>query len=302
MITWEESLDEFKIYLQLERALAPNTLEAYNTDIQKLIDFAEKHNIASPVLLTKDNISDFLAFLYSQEISVATQARILSAVKTFGKFMHLQNWIDENPAKRVKAPTIRRKLPDTLSFEEIEQILQNIPMNTPEGARNRAMFETLYSSGLRVSELINLKINDLYLDVGLLKVLGKGNKQRFVPTGKEAIHYIKQYMEHYRSQQSIKKGNESYVFLNQRGTKLSRIYVFLAIKEATLAAGISKRVSPHTFRHSFASHLVENGADLRSVQEMLGHESITTTEIYTHLDTAYLKKVIDTHHPRSKRQ
>ncbi|MCS7004789.1 MAG: site-specific tyrosine recombinase XerD [Cytophagales bacterium] len=301
MINWEKSLEEFAIYLKLERAYAQNTLQAYCTDIQKLISFCQKEHILSPALLTTDHISQFLATLYQKNMSPVSQARVLSAVKTFFKFLYLQNWIQENPAKRIKTPKFARKLPDVLSFEEIEKILQVLPLHTLEGARNRAMFEILYSSGLRVSELINLKISDLYFDIGLLKIVGKGNKQRFVPIGEEAIRYVQEYIQHFRNRQKIKKGHESYVFLNQKGSRLSRTYVFMAIKETAALAGISKRVSPHTFRHSFASHLLENGADLRAVQEMLGHESITTTEIYTHLDMSYLQKVIHQYHPRAKK-
>ncbi|MDX5477899.1 MAG: tyrosine recombinase, partial [Cyclobacteriaceae bacterium] len=227
-----------------------------------------------------------------------TQARIISGIKAFYRFLMYEDRITEDPSQLLESPKLGRKLPDTLSYPEIEKILESIPLGEPEGHRNRAMLETLYSSGLRVSELIDLKIGNIYADVGFLRVIGKGNKERLVPIGKDALKYINIYIEEFRKHIQPAKGHEQYVFLNRRGKKLSRVMVFLIIKKQVAAIGLEKNVSPHTFRHSFATHLVEGGADLRAVQEMLGHESITTTEIYTHLDRDYLRQVLNEFHPR----
>jgi integrase/recombinase XerD len=232
------------------------------------------------------------------EISAYSQARIISGIKAFYRFLMYEDRITEDPAQLLEAPKLGRKLPDTLSFPEIEMLLEAIPLGESEGHRNRAMIEMLYSSGLRVSELVELKKSQIFTEVGFLKVVGKGNKERLVPIGKAALHYLKLYDEHVRTHQTPEKGHEEYVFLNRRGQKLTRVMVFLIIKKTAVKAGIQKSISPHTFRHSFATHLIEGGADLRAVQEMLGHESITTTEIYTHLDRDYLRQVLTEFHPR----
>jgi integrase/recombinase XerD len=232
------------------------------------------------------------------EISAYSQARIISGIKAFYRFLMYEDRITEDPAQLLEAPKLGRKLPDTLSFAEIETLLAAIPLGESEGHRNRAMIEMLYSSGLRVSELVELKKSQVFADVGFLKVVGKGNKERLVPVGRAALHYLKLYDEHVRSHQVPAKGQEEFVFLNRRGQKLTRVMVFLIIKKTAEKAGIQKSISPHTFRHSFATHLIEGGADLRAVQEMLGHESITTTEIYTHLDRDYLRQVLTEFHPR----
>jgi integrase/recombinase XerD len=232
------------------------------------------------------------------EISAYSQARIISGIKAFYRFLMYEDRITEDPAQLLEAPKLGRKLPDTLSFPEIESLLEAIPLGEPEGHRNRAMLEMLYSSGLRASELVELKKSQVFGDVGFLRVVGKGNKERLVPVGKDALRYMKLYEEHIRNAQQPAKGHEEYVFLNRRGQKLTRVMLFLIIKKAAAQAGIEKSISPHTFRHSFATHLIEGGADLRAVQEMLGHESITTTEIYTHLDRDYLRQVLTEFHPR----
>jgi len=282
--------------------LAENSIEAYERDIEKLAQFIElkKLNILTPATLQAEHIADFLEFLTELGLAPHSQARILSGIKTFCKFLQLEKIIDEDPSQLFSAPKLGRKLPDTLSVEEIEILLNGIDLSTPEGTRNRAMLEVLYSSGLRVSELVDLRITNMMTDFGFLRVVGKGNKERLVPIGKTALKYVQIYMDEIRKNQVIKKGQENFVFLNRRGSSLTRVMVFTIIKNLAASVGIIKNISPHTFRHSFATHLIENGADLRAVQEMLGHESITTTEIYTHLDNAYLHKVINDFHPRSK--
>jgi integrase/recombinase XerD len=249
--------------------------------------------------LKTTEIQHFLEYL-NKEIGLTSysQARVLSGLKAFFKYLAYEEIIDEDPTQLLEGPKLGRKLPDTLNVNEIEQILGAIDMSTDEGMRNRAILETLYSSGLRVSELVDLKMSNVYFDIGFLRIIGKGNKERLIPVGRDALKYIRIYMEEIRCHLNIVKGHENFVFLNRRGTKLSRVMIFTIIKNLVLRAGIHKKVSPHTFRHSFATHLIEGGADLRAVQEMLGHESITTTEIYTHLDRDYLKQVIKEFHPR----
>jgi integrase/recombinase XerD len=258
------------------------------------IEFPSK----SPLVLELEHLRKFVTALAKLEISPYSQARIISGIKAFYRFLMYEDRITEDPAQLLEAPKLGRKLPDTLSYEEIETLLSAIPLGEPEGHRNRAMIEMLYSSGLRVSELVELKKSQIFAEVGFLKVVGKGNKERLVPVGRAALHYLKLYEEHVRSQQVPAKGQEEFVFLNRRGQKLTRVMVFLIIKKTAEKAGIQKNISPHTFRHSFATHLIEGGADLRAVQEMLGHESITTTEIYTHLDRDYLRQVLTEFHPR----
>lgn len=254
----------------------------------------------SPLEASTDQLRDFIRKLGELEISDFTLARIISGVKAFYKFLMYEELIDKDPAQLLEAPRLGRKLPDTLSYHEINQILEGISLGEAQGHRNRAMLELLYSSGLRVSELVGLKQSQVFEDVGFLRIIGKGNKERLVPVGKDALKYMKIYKAEVRNHLQIASGNEEYVFLNRRGKKLSRVMVFKIIKEAVEKVGIEKNVSPHTFRHSFATHLIEGGADLRAVQEMLGHESITTTEIYTHLDRDYLRQVLTDFHPGSK--
>jgi integrase/recombinase XerD len=252
-----------------------------------------------PAEVKKDHIKKFLAYLAKLGIAATSQARILSGIKAFYKYLMLEEIIDRDPSVEVHTPRIDRKIPDVLSLQEIENLLAVIDLSTPEGARNRAMIEVLYSSGLRVTELIELKISNLYLDIGFLRIIGKANKERFVPIGREAAHYLTTYIEDIRSNVPIKPNNEDFVFLNRRGTKISRVMVFMIIKDIAGQASINKNISPHTFRHSFATHLILGGANIKAVQEMLGHENITTTEIYKHLDQDTLRQTLLEFHPRS---
>jgi integrase/recombinase XerD len=299
--SWETYIKQFRHYLKLERSLSQNSIEAYCSDTEKLGRFMEKEfPEVSPLEASIDQLRGFIRKLGELEISDFTLARIISGVKAFYKFLMYEELIDKDPAQLLEAPRLGRKLPDTLSYHEITQILEGISLGEAQGHRNRAMLELLYSSGLRVSELVGLKQSQVFEDVGFLRIIGKGNKERLVPVGKDALKYMKIYKEEVRNHLQIASGNEEYVFLNRRGKKLSRVMVFKIIKEAVEKVGIEKNVSPHTFRHSFATHLIEGGADLRAVQEMLGHESITTTEIYTHLDRDYLRQVLTDFHPGSK--
>lgn len=296
---WSTLIRQFRHYLKLERSLSENSIEAYSLDVQKLADFAEKEFPQKSLLeLELEHLRRFVNTLASLEISAYTQARIISGIKAFYRFLMYEDRIKEDPAQLLEAPKLGRKLPDTLSYPEIEQLLDAIPLGEPEGHRNRSILEMLYSSGLRVSELVELKKSQVFTEIGFLKVVGKGNKERLVPIGKDALRYLKIYQELVRVHQTPAKGHEEYVFLNRRGQKLTRVMIFLIIKKTAEQAGIKKNISPHTFRHSFATHLIEGGADLRAVQEMLGHESITTTEIYTHLDRDYLRQVLSEFHPR----
>jgi len=295
----KQYINEFKIYLKLERGNSDNTVQGYLSDLAKLTQFIELElpNKSFKTIQLKD-LQHFLAYLHDFGLNEQSQARIISGIKAFYRFLILENYLEINPTDLLEAPKLSRKLPDTLSYEEIQMILDAIDLSTPEGTRNRAMLETLYSCGLRVSELINLKRANLFLDVDFIRVIGKGDKERLVPIGNAAKKYIEIYTKEVRVHTAPQKGHENFVFLNRRGKALSRVMVFYVIKNAAAAAGITKTVSPHTFRHSFATHLVEGGADLRAVQEMLGHASITTTEIYTHLDQSYLKDTIAQFHPR----
>ena len=296
---WTPLIRQFRHYLTLERSLSANSIEAYTRDVQKLADYVTREFPSkSPLELELEHLRRFVTALAMLEISAYSQARIISGIKAFYRFLMYEDRITEDPAQLLEAPKLGRKLPDTLSFPEIEMLLEAISLGEAEGHRNRAMIEMLYSSGLRVSELVELKKSQIFIEVGFLKVVGKGNKERLVPIGKAALHYLKLYEEHVRTHQTPGKGHEEYVFLNRRGQKLTRVMVFLIIKKTAVQAGIQKSISPHTFRHSFATHLIEGGADLRAVQEMLGHESITTTEIYTHLDRDYLRQVLTEFHPR----
>lgn len=299
-MTWEGAILEFGYYLQLERSMSGNTLEAYVRDVTKLKQFFEMTNSAiAPADVKAKDIKNFLVYINELGMTAPSQARILSGIKSFYKFLQLQNLIAEDPSVLIQSPHKGRKLPEVLDFHEIEQLLDAIDMSTPEGLRNRAMLETLYSSGLRVSELVDLRISNLFFDAGVMKVLGKNNKERLVPIGGDAVKYIDMYRTHVRNHMLIKPGHENILFLNRRGAKLTRVMVFTIIKNLAKEIGLKKNISPHTFRHSFATHLLEGGADLRAIQEMLGHESIITTEIYTHMDVEYLRQVIQDFHPRS---
>ncbi len=292
----ELSIQLYKQYLKLERSLSPKTVEAYLHDIEKLNDFLDGRKKLEDVKL--EDLQDFLASLYDDKISARSQARIISGLKSFYKFMLFDHKITHDPTELLDAPKIGRHLPEVLSIPEIEAILNGIDLSKPEGHRNKAIIEVMYGCGLRVSEVVNLRISNLYFRDNYIRIIGKGDKERLVPIGQTAQNAILLYMEGVREHIKIKKGEEDFVFLNRRGARLTREMIFMMIKQAAEAAGITKTISPHTFRHSFATHLVEGGADLRAVQEMLGHESITTTEIYTHLDRSYIKSIIEQYHPR----
>jgi integrase/recombinase XerD len=295
---WEAYKRGFKAYLQLERSLANNSIEAYLNDLEKLTAFLELNAVkGGPDEVELAHLQEFVKWIAELGMTQASQARIISGIRTFYKYCLLEDVATKDPSALLEAPKLKRKLPDVLSFEEIEKMIAQIDLSTPEGSRNKAIIETLYSCGLRVSEVVNLKISQLFLDVGFIRVIGKGNKERLVPIGSDAIKYIQIYKNQVRVHQTIIPGEEDFLFLNRRGKRLSRVMIFLIIKELAVKAKLSKNISPHTFRHSFATHLVEGGADLRAVQEMLGHESITTTEIYTHLDRAFLRKTLENFHP-----
>lgn len=286
--------------MRLERSMSDNSIEAYLRDVERFRQFLQLDNkTLAPVAIQAHDIRNFLIYIAELGMSATSQARMLSGLKAFFKFLMYEHQLTTDPTQNVQGPQIGKKLPEVLEVYEIEQILSAIDVSKPEGIRNRAILETLYSSGLRVSELTDLRISNLFFDIGFIKVIGKNNKERFVPIGEEAIKHIGLYMKHVRSNWDIQKGSEDIVFVNRRGSQLTRVMIFAIIKDLTLKAGITKSVSPHTFRHSFATHLLEGGADLRAIQEMLGHESIVTTQIYTHLDVEYLKQVIKEFHPRS---
>ncbi|MEA3316608.1 MAG: site-specific tyrosine recombinase XerD [Bacteroidota bacterium] len=297
---WENHIKAFKHYLKLERALSDNSINAYLLDIGKFVSFLEIKNIdISPDKVKINHLKEFLVWINEFAISANTQSIIISGIKAFYKYLLIENVVKTNPTTLIEAPNIARKLPEVLSIAEIDSILAAIDLSKPEGQRNKAIIETLYSCGLRVSELINLRLTNMFLNEGFIKVLGKGNKERFVPIGGKAIKEINYYFQDRNSLRTIDKESENIVFLNRRGKKITRVMIFTIVKNLAKEAGIKKKVSPHTFRHSFASHLVDGGADLRAVQEMLGHESIITTEIYTHLDNEYLRDAIIQFHPRS---
>ncbi|OJV20333.1 MAG: site-specific tyrosine recombinase XerD [Dyadobacter sp. 50-39] len=297
---WQSYIKHFKNYLRLERSLSGNSVEAYVRDVEKLEEFLELSKIdLAPARVQEEHLSAFLKYVAELGLAAHSQARMLSGIKSFFKYLLLENEISEDPTELLESPRLPRKLPDVLSYEEIETMLSAIDHSTPEGTRNRAIMEVLYSSGLRVSELTDLQLTNCHFDIGFLRIIGKGDKMRLVPIGKEAIKYTQIYLDHVRGDIAPQKGSEDIVFLSRRGGQLSRVMIFLMIKDTAEKAGIHKNVSPHTFRHSFATHLIEGGASLRAVQEMLGHESITTTEIYTHLDRDYLRQIITEFHPRS---
>jgi integrase/recombinase XerD len=301
-MNWQIAQRGFRNYLRLEKSLSANSIEAYLADVMKLQRFAEGMSvIKGPDQITLDDLRGFLSMLHELGISATSQARIISGLKSFYGYLLLEKEIKIDPIELIDTPRIGRKLPDVLSVDEMDAILGAIDLSKPEGTRNRAMLELLYSCGLRVSELIDVRVSGFYESEGFLRVIGKGNKERLVPVGTTAIQWIGYYREQMRNHQIIKSGQEDYLFLNRRGSKLSRMMVFNIIKELVVKLGIQKQISPHTFRHSFATHLVEAGADLRAVQEMLGHASITTTEIYTHLDRHRLREEVVAFHPRYKK-
>ncbi len=297
---WASYINGFKSFLKLEKSLSGNSVQAYIRDVEKLRSFLKFSNLKiSPEKVTLRVLQDFLKWITELGLSANSQARIISGIKAFYKYLLIEDVIRISPAELLEGPKTGRKLPDTLSVEEIDKLIAAIDRSKAEGTRNKAMLETLYGCGLRVSELTDLKISNLHFHEGFIKVIGKGNKERFVPVGKSAIKFITIYVDDVRILQKIKKEHTDTLFLNNRGSKLSRVMIFYIIKDLVKKAGIKKTISPHTFRHSFATHLIEGGADLRAVQEMLGHVSITTTEIYTHLDRSYLREAILSFHPRS---
>jgi integrase/recombinase XerD len=290
---WEPYKKGFKSYLQLEKSLAKHSVDAYVHDIEKLTTYLVAANIEkTPAQLELIDMQGFVKFIAELGMTQTSQARIISGIKAFYKYCVLENITTKDPTTLLEAPKLKRELPDVLSFDEIENIIAQIDLSKPEGARNKAILETMYSCGLRVTEVVNLKLSQLYFEVGFVRVIGKGNKERLVPVGSVAIKYINIYRENIRTHIPKIMGEEDILFLNRRGKRLSRVMIFLIIKDLVKKAGITKNISPHTFRHSFATHLVEGGADLRAVQEMLGHESITTTEIYTHLDREFLRRTL----------
>jgi integrase/recombinase XerD len=298
---WEPYKKGFRAYLQLEKSLSDNSVEAYLRDIEKLTQYLlQSDTKKTPAQLELKDLQHFLKWIAELGMTATSQARIISGLRSFYKYCLLENIVTKDPTVLLDAPKLKRALPDVLSFEEIEAIIGQIDLSKPEGGRNKAILETLYSCGLRVSELVNLAISNLHLDVGFVRVIGKGDKERLVPIGSDAVKYINIYRDEIRVHIPIKKDNEDVLFLNRRGAKLTRVMIFLVIKDLVAKAGIHKTISPHTFRHSFATHLVEGGADLRAVQEMLGHESITTTEIYTHLDREFLRETLHKFHPAFK--
>lgn len=293
---WASAISGFRSYLLLERSMSAHTIDAYLSDVEKLSQFASE---IRPEQMTYDILQSFVDHINELGLGARSQARILSGIRAFYRYLLLDNIIEDDPSELLEGPRLARKIPDTLNVEEVEQILDSVDMSGDQGQRNRAILETLYACGLRVSELVHLKISNIYAEVGYIRVIGKNNKERIVPIGSQALKHIQLYIEGVRrSQMNIQPSESDILFLNRRGKRLTRVMIFLIIKEATKRAGLKKKVSPHTFRHSFATHLVEGGADLRAVQDMLGHESITTTEIYTHLDREYLRETLLTFHPR----
>ncbi|MEI8193071.1 MAG: site-specific tyrosine recombinase XerD [Flavobacteriia bacterium] len=295
---WDRYIREFVSYLKIEKGLAENSWMAYEQDIQKLKSYALELE-KSPIEITYSDLKSFIALLFDLGLSARSQARIISGIKQFYHFLRIEIALKVDPSELLEQPKIGRKLPEVLTVAEIDALIASIDVSKPEGHRNRAIIETLYSCGLRVSELVELRISELFFEEGFIRVIGKGNKQRLVPVSKSVETAVSWYMEHQRKKLDIKKGEENIVFLNRRGSRLTREMIFTIIKQAAISTGLKRKISPHTFRHSFATHLLEGGANLRAIQEMLGHASITTTEIYTHLDQRFLREAILTHHPRN---
>ncbi len=299
-MNWDEAKKGFENFLKLEKSLSQNSIAAYVNDINKLIHFLDNnYKELTPLNVKLEHLKSFLAWLNGREVSPRTQARTISGIKSFYKYLLIEGLITSDPTALLESPKIGRKLPDILSMEEIDNLIESVDVSRPEGQRNKAMLETLYSCGLRVSELVNLKITNLFFEQGFIKVEGKAGKERLVPVSGRAVDEINRYLSEYRRTLNVDKDSENVLFLNRRGRKLSRVMIFTIIKNLSEKVGLGKKISPHTFRHSFATHLIHGGADLRAVQEMLGHESILTTEIYTHLDSDYLRSTIKQFHPRS---
>ncbi len=297
-MNWKSYLKSYQSYLKLERGLSKNTIDNYSFDIERLRTFLDQNEIeVSPIKITEETIQQFI-YSVSKEVNARSQARIISGLKSFFSYLIFEDYRQDSPMELIETPKTGRKLPDTLAIQDIDNLIAAIDLSTNEGERNRAMLETLYGCGLRVSELVSLKISDLFFEEGFLKITGKGNKQRFVPIGDFTQKYIEIYKATIRSHLTIVKGHEDTLFLNRRGKQLTRAMIFTIIKDLSVKINLNKTISPHTFRHSFATHLLENGADLRSIQLMLGHESITTTEIYVHLDRKHLTQIMNTFHPR----
>ncbi len=301
---WDITIKGFKAFLRLEKALSTHSIDAYERDVDKLVAFLELHSIeAAPKEVTQTHLEGFLEWINGLGLSVRSQARILSGIKTFYKYLQIEQVLEKAPTELLEGPKLGRYIPEVLAFEEIQAMLATIDLSTSHGLRNRAMLEILYASGLRVSELTSLRLTNIYWQEGFLKIIGKGDKERLVPIGEEALKHLRFYIEGVRRHiNTIKPKARHLVFLNRNGGSLSRVSVFTMVKKCAQEASITKNVSPHTFRHSFATHLIEGGADLRAVQDMLGHESILTTEIYTHLDTDFLRETILQFHPRSKKK
>lgn len=296
---WQQALIDFKDYLLIERGLAKNSVENYSLDISKLINYLDSNHItAPPTKISKEILQQFI-YAIAKELNSRSQSRVISGLKSFFTYLVFEGYREDNPMELIESPRIGRKLPDTLSLEEIDTLINSIDLSSNEGERNRAILETLYSCGLRVSEVINLKLSDLYFQEGFIKVTGKGDKERFVPVGDVTREYITDYMNNTRTNVPVQKPYTDVLFLNRRGKNLTRAMIFTIVKNLAIVANLQKNISPHTFRHSFATHLLENGADLRAIQQMLGHESITTTEIYMHVDKSHLREVISSFHPRS---
>lgn len=299
-MNWSTYIKEYQSYLKIERGLAENTILNYTFDIERLCLFLEQNNLSvSPISITDETLQAFI-YAVAKEVNTRSQARIISGLKSFFSFLIFEEYRKDDPLQLIDTPKTGRKLPDTLSVAEIDTLIEAIDLSTNEGERNRAMLETLYGCGLRVSELVDLKISDLFFEEGFIKITGKGNKQRFVPISELTQKYINTYKDHVRPHLNIQKGFDDTLFLNRRGRQLTRAMIFTIIKNLAVSVGLHKTISPHTLRHSFATHLLENGADLRAIQLMLGHESITTTEIYVHLDRSFLTDVLHTYHPRKK--
>lgn len=295
---WKSLLQDYQFYLKIEKGLAKNSIDSYSRDVKKLISYLEDSKIiVSPITITETTIQQFI-YSVSKQVNARSQARLISGIRNFFDYLIFEEYRKENPTNLIEAPKTGRKLPDTLSIEEIDLLINSIDLSESQGERNRTILESLYSCGLRVSELTSLKLSDLFFEEGFIRVIGKGNKQRFVPINSQTQKFITLYINQIRVHIKVQKGFEDTLFLNRRGKNLSRVMIFTIIKNLVIKIGIKKKISPHTFRHSFATHLLERGADLRAIQQMLGHESITTTEIYMHLDKSFLKEVVNTFHPR----
>jgi integrase/recombinase XerD len=297
---WNNALKDYNLYLRIERGLSLNSLDSYSRDVKKLISFLELNELPiSPLEIDSDTIQKFI-YDASKSLSAGSQARLISGLRSFFDYLIFEEYRKTNPTDLIESPKLGRKLPDTLSVDDIDIIIASIDLSKPQGERNRTIIETLYSCGLRVTELITLQISDLFFEEGFIRVIGKGDKQRFVPINIQTQRYITFYLNDIRSHITVQKGYEDTLFLNRRGKQLTRVMIFTIVKNLAIKSGIKKSISPHTFRHSFATHLLERGADLRAIQQMLGHESITTTEIYMHVDKSHLKNVMEQFHPRKK--